>query len=354
MIVAQLPVLGVLYALTSASGNVLGEVLRKRLVGHFSPGVVTWAYRLPTALFIGAIIFVMARHGAHFGFADRGPLFGVSFLHVTPPAEFAAYMVVVTLLIGSATWAHLKAFQVGELSTTAPLLSFTPVFAIFTTWIAFHQYPSTVKLMGVLLVVAGAFAIHLDVFSNGWLDPIKALFRDPGSRWMLLVCVLYAISSPIERSADDISGPYTEAMILAFGTSLMWLLVGVARRENVTAIFSREPWRLLLLSSSDAIVLVTYYASLALVPPFIVQTLRRADLLVIVIMGWLVFKERNIARKFFGCSIMVVGVWLIVVNNLSLEGAAIIASVGLAILLPLSALAVSLERRKSVTQHAAR
>ena len=348
MIVDQLPTFGLLMALTSAGGNALGEVLRKRLVGRFSPGTVTFAYRLPTALFIGIIILLMSRQGATVHIVDRGPLFGAPFLHFAPVSGFAIYMVIVIAILGTATWMHLKAFQVGELSTTAPLLSFTPVFALFTTWIAFQQYPSPVKFIGIMLVVAGAFAIHLDVLSKGPFDPIKAIFKDPGSRWMMGVCGLYAIVSPIEKSVVDMSGPYLESMVLAFGTAAMWLTAGIARgeQEQLKSIFRKEPWRLFFLSSSDAIVLVTYYIAMSMMPPFIMQTMRRADLLIVVLMGALIFKEKNIARKFFGCSIMVVGVCIIVIKNLSLDRALEIAALGLVILLPLSVLAVVRERRR--------
>ena len=346
MIVDQLPTLGIVLALTSASGNVLGEVLRKRLVAGYSPGTVTFAYRLPTALFVGLIILLMHDHGGTVALADRGALFGMPFLHPSPLVAFVVYAVVVTLILGSATWAHLKAFQVGELSSTAPLLSFTPVFALLTTWVAFHQFPSNAKLLGILLVVLGAFAIRVNLLSRAPFEPLTALWRDPGSRWMIGVCVLYAVVGPIERSLDDIGGPYLAAMVLAFGTAGMWFAAGLARGEDMRTIFFRRPVELLALAGSDAIVLVTYYGAMAMMPPVIMQTLKRADVLLVVLMGWLIFKERNVARKFFGCAIMVIGVTIIVVKGMPFAQALLLAAAGIAVFVPLSLLALRNERAR--------
>jgi drug/metabolite transporter (DMT)-like permease len=231
-IVDELPAVGLTMAFTSALGNVLGEVLRKRLVGSYNPGTVTVAYRLPTAVFIGIVIVIMMRSGASPRVVDHGPIFGV--WHLAPITGFLVYALVVTLILGIATWMHLKAFAVGELSTTAPILSFTPVFAVFTGWVAFHNVLSAAKLIGI---------------------------------------------------------------------------------------------------------------AMASIPPVFMQTLRRAEVLIIVLMGWLIFKEKRIARKFLGSSIMVIGVIIIIVRNLTLTQTLWLAATGLAILIPLSLLAPYGERR---------
>ena len=60
-----------------------------------------------------------------------------------------------------ALFCYLKAIQVSPLGLTMPFLAFTPLFVIGTAWLFLGEVPSAAGVGGVVLVVAGAYALNL-------------------------------------------------------------------------------------------------------------------------------------------------------------------------------------------------
>jgi len=326
---------GLVMATVASLGNVAGELLRKQIMLRQNATAATFAYRSLSTLFVAIAVIVLARTGTPVRIVDGGAFFGIPFLHWSPAVTFGAYMVALTAILGYASWAHLKAFQLSALSTTAPLLSFTPVFVIFTGWVGFGEVPSWTKVLGIVLIVAGAFAIHIDLLAESWLSPFKALVGETGSRYMMAVALLYAISGPIEKRVVLMSGAFTEALAYAFGTMALFFALSLAFRVDPRTPFRQEPWTVFWLACSDVLVLVTQLVAAALMPVVVGISLKRAGTIVIVLLGWLWFKEKGISRKLLGSAIMVVGVLLIYLPIGFVE-ALLVTAAGLGILVPLA------------------
>jgi len=326
---------GLIMATIASLGNVVGELLRKQIMLRQNATAVTFAYRSVSTVLALATLLVVARMGTAPKIVDGGPFFGVPFMSWPPGVTFAAYIVVLTAILGYASWAHLKAFQLSAISTTVPLLSFTPVFTIFTGWVGFGEVPSWTKILGIVLIVAGTFAIHIDLLSTGWLEPLRAVLVDAGSRYMLAVALLYAVAGPIEKRVVLMTGPFAEALAYAFGTAALFLLMSLAFRVDPLKPFRREPWTVFWLSCSDVLVLITQYVAAALMPVVVGISLKRAGTIVIVALGWFYFKEHGISRKLLGSAIMVVGVLLIYLA-VTFAQALGLTAIGLAILVPLA------------------
>lgn len=309
-------------ATVGAVANVMGEVFRKKMMLKYSPTATTFAYRTISTILIALAGWWFYTHGHPETIRDVW--------------AFTGLILVLTAILGYASWAHLKAFQLSAMSTTAPLLSFIPVFTLFVAWFFLHELPTATSLVGIVLVVAGTFAIHVDLIGKGWLEPLKAVVKDPGSRYMMSVALLYGVSGPIEKKIVLMSGPFTEGTWYALGTALLFLIIALARRDNPLTPFAKAPMTTVWLSISDAVVLVSQYAAYAAMPVVINAALRRTGTLVVVLLGWLIFKEAGIGRKLLGSAIMAVGALIIYLKFLSLEQALIIAAAGLAVLVPLA------------------
>src|ERR1700676_2291600 len=156
--------------------------------------------------------------------SDSGQLLGANFLPLSPLATFIAYIAILTSILGYSTWLNLRALQLSPISTVVPMLSFTPAFLILTGWIGFGELPTPQKLIGIVLIVAGAFTIHVDLLSEGLLAPLQAIFRERGSRYMLGVALIFSITNPIEKRIVLMSGPFTEALAYAFGSVILFSL----------------------------------------------------------------------------------------------------------------------------------
>ena len=81
----------------------------------------------------------------------------------------------------AALFCYLRAIQVSPLSLTMPFMAFTPLFVIGTGWLFLDELPSVAGMSGVVLVVAGAYALNLHQVRRGWAAPMLAVTREKGS-----------------------------------------------------------------------------------------------------------------------------------------------------------------------------
>ena len=81
----------------------------------------------------------------------------------------------------------IKSLEVSNLSVSIPMLSFTPVFLLLTSYLMLNEFPTLAGLLGVLLVVLGSYILNLHESKQGYLEPVKSIFRNKGiSIWSSL------------------------------------------------------------------------------------------------------------------------------------------------------------------------
>jgi drug/metabolite transporter (DMT)-like permease len=90
-----------------------------------------------------------------------------------------------------ATILYMKAIQYEDLSKTIPMISFTPLFLLATSPLIVGEFPSGWGLVGVILIVIGAYTLNIHKHDHGdYLAPIKSIFEDKGTKLMLLVAFI--------------------------------------------------------------------------------------------------------------------------------------------------------------------
>jgi len=333
----ELSSFGLTMATIASVGNVCNELTRKVAVAKHNVMAVTLSYRIVTCLFMTIVVVVLARYGFPPKIVDSGQLFGATFLHLSPTATFVAYIAILTSMLGYSTWLNLRALQLSPISTVVPMLSFTPAFLILTGWIGFGELPTPQKLIGIVLIVAGAFAIHVDLLSEGPLAPLQAIFRERGSRYMLGVALIFAVTNPIEKRIVLMSGPFTEALAYAIGSVFLFSLLCFAFRQSPRPVIRDVPGFILLIAVFDTIVQISQFAAQSALPVAVAVSIKRSGIILIVLFGWLLFKESNVRQKLLGCGIMVIGICEIYLS-MGLNESVVLALVGLAILLPIAIL----------------
>ena len=107
---------------------------------------------------------------------------------------------------------YMRAIRDHPLSLTLPYLAFTPVFVIAVAWVLLGRAGHRCKGRGgILLVVAGAWLLNGDQARRrdwrSWADPFRAILREPGSRLMLAVAAIYALTSTLGKGAMQYMAP---------------------------------------------------------------------------------------------------------------------------------------------------
>ena len=100
---------------------------------------------------------------------------------------------------------YMAAIRDHPLSLTLPYLAFTPVFAIAIAWLMLGERVTAQGGFGILLVVAGTWLLNADQARagdwRGWLKPFRAILHERGSRMMLAVAAIYAVTSTLGKGA---------------------------------------------------------------------------------------------------------------------------------------------------------
>lgn len=76
---------------------------------------------------------------------------------------------------------YIIALEKADLSLVVPMVSFSPIFLIFTSYWLLGEIPKTSALLGVLLVVAGAYILNTRTSNKGIFAPLLAIATQPAS-----------------------------------------------------------------------------------------------------------------------------------------------------------------------------
>jgi len=242
---------------------------------------------------------------------DGGALFGIAGLHPDPVKEFLIYLVIDVLLITIVMWLYFRALQISPLSMSVPFLSFTPVFLIPTGFLVLGELPLPSKAFGVALIVAGSLAMHRRLFAKGWLAPARAVLREKGSRYMLLVSLIFSITNTLDKKLVTMSDIFTEAFAYGAGLCISFWIMGRVQRSDFAAA-ARGNWTWISLAATlDAVSLLFQLASYTYIAVVITVSIKRAGIVLSVLAGWLFFHERNITDKVIAASVMFCGVLIL-------------------------------------------
>jgi drug/metabolite transporter (DMT)-like permease len=203
------------------------------------------------------------------------------------------------------------ALRLSPLSLTIPYLAFTPLFLLFTESLMLGDRPGTRGVIGVILVVVGAWTLQLKTGGSGPRAAFAAFAREPGSLIMLGVAAIWSVTSVLDKICVTRSSPafYVATFNLGYTVLALPILLILRRPLRSTA---RGEWRLLaLVAASHVISLLAQMVAIRLALVSYVIAIKRSGMLLSVLIGAVAFGERPLAPRLAGAAIMSSGVVLI-------------------------------------------
>ncbi|MES1257636.1 MAG: EamA family transporter [Acidobacteriota bacterium] len=327
--------IGLAMAAATSISNVLTDVARKHALTGRDLIPATFWIRAAVTLVIASVLLFRIAGGAQVTIRDGGPLFGFDSLHFAPVPTFLIYLALDVLLISGVTCLYFRSLQISPLSMCVPFLAFTPVFLIPTGYVILGEVPSPLKAVGVALIVVGSMVMHRKLFAEGWMAPIRAVLREKGSRYMLLVSFIFSITNPLDKKLVTMSDVFTEACAYGLGLAIAFYVIGLWQGADFAAA-SKANWKWISLAGLlDAIALLFQLASYSYIAVVITVSIKRAGIVLSVFSGWLFFHERGITDKVIAASVMFCGVLILYlpVSPLETAGIAALTLLGMAIAL---------------------
>ena len=206
---------------------------------------------------------------------------------------------------------YFKALRTTDISLALPMISFTPVFLIFTSYLVLHEIPSPVGIAGIIFVVIGSYILNMQK-NAPLLEPFRQMFKNKGIFYMLIVAFLYSSSifdKVVILNSDTLFG--TGVTTLVIGSS--FLALSLFQYKGVMQELKLGLPRFLLPAIVTFFIALTVNKALTMNLVAYVISIKRLSVLFAVLIGGLIFKENNLAKRLAGAAIMVAGMALIVI-----------------------------------------
>ena len=207
-----------------------------------------------------------------------------------------------------ATVLYVKAITVSPLSTTVPMLSFTPLFLILTSYIMLREKISALGALGIFLVVSGAYTLHLERPSV--THPFRAMAKEKGPLLMLAVAFIYSVTSNLGKICIEASSPVFFAATYLPALTLFYTALLVARKVDIKEIFKPNKGKIII---GGFIALSFLFHTQALNSAFVSYAIaaKRTSLIFAMIYGRILFNEGRLKEKLTSGALMLTGVFLI-------------------------------------------
>jgi len=280
----------ILFALGAALFTAISDIIAKKVLKNEDPYLVA----LGRSLFAAPILLPL--------------LFFIEIPQLT--AVFWRTMIIAIPLEILALLLFMKGIKSSPIALTIPFLSFTPVFIILTGFLILGELPSLYGAIGILLVVMGAYVLNIRSWRRGVLAPFKAILEERGSVLLLIVALIYSMSSVLGRKMVLNSSPMFLACLYSPVLAVFLLPIAMKKSKNLKKIV-KKPGLLIVLGVLLAITAVFHFTAISLVKTAYMISVKRTSILISTVIAYFVFKEDSIAEHLLGALVMVIGVVVI-------------------------------------------
>lgn len=269
----------------------LQDVFGKKALARIDPYVAAFAWVFFSLPLLSVSVLIT-------GVPELGPLF------------YKALVLSAVILVFASLF-YFRAIKYSDLSIAVPMLTLTPLFLLFTSPMILGEFPGHFGMTGVILIVLGSYILHVKERHKGFWAPFRSLVSEKGSRYMLMVALLYSISGNFDKIGVVHSSPVMWIFSLHF---LLAIGLGAVMLKRTTGIGRqiKDTWPLLIaLGTLNGLGLIfqMFAIKMTLVPYLI--AVKRTSVVMTSLFGFFLFKEKGLRERLIGVVLMALGVFMI-------------------------------------------
>jgi uncharacterized membrane protein len=284
-----------IFAVTAALLTSFLPIINKRILADAHVAVVAW---VPNALSL--------------------PILLVATLMLMGWPRIDTVFLVAVLASGAlnlaATLASTRALQLADASVATPFLSFNPAFTLLISFLTLHEIPTLRGIVGVLLVVLGAYLFQVDALGKGILAPVRALIHQPGVLLAIGASFIWGLTPVAEKIAIQHTTPENPLMV-AFATTLptVVLLTPALLRQTVSPLaqIQRHRWGLLVAGLISGVAPLFGFSAIASGNVGYVTALFKLGAVATVVWATLLLNEPGLRQRLPATAVMACGALLL-------------------------------------------
>jgi uncharacterized membrane protein len=147
------------------------------------------------------------------------------------------------------------------------MLSFSPVLLLFTSRVMLGEELPGMGILGVFMVFVGSYILNISRIKAGLLEPIKAIFKERGSVYILIVVLIWSITANLDKMGVSSSSPIFWSFSMSLGLGVLGLL---ALKLRISFNFP-----FLYLSLADTLSTLFHMIAISLIPvPYVISVKR--------------------------------------------------------------------------------
>ncbi len=283
----------IIYALLTAFLLATSDALTKKVLASRDEYFVAWA-RLLFALpaFLASLLFI-----------EIPPLnkeFWTATL-VALPFEIAAMIL------------YTKALKVSPISLTMPFLALTPLFLILVSYFILGEKVSISGGLGILLIASGSYTLNIHKMRHSLIEPVKAVFREKGSVMMIMVAIIFSLTSSLGKMAITNSSPVFFGSFYFILITILFTPIILSKSKIIITRKDMAP--LAIIGLTYALMIIFHMLAMSLTKVAYMISVKRMSLLFSIFYGHIIFREENIPERALGGVIMFIGFVLIVLSR---------------------------------------
>ncbi|MFO7821490.1 MAG: EamA family transporter [Lentisphaeria bacterium] len=209
-----------------------------------------------------------------------------------------------------------RSLRLASMQRAVPLLSFTPVFLLVTGVLLLNESPSLQGLVGVVVTVTGSYLLSSKGTRMRIWEPFVLLIKEPGARYMLVAAACFSVAGPFFKKAVLSTSPYfTMSVSLPLSTFLL-VSVHLLRGRHFSTLLPKKENLAVMIGLGLGVVGVALSTNFAFELGLIsyVVSIKRLSILISLIMGAVIFHERNLKEHLIPATIMVAGACIIALS----------------------------------------
>ncbi len=275
------------------------DVFKKKATAHYSVGVIFWLVALCEVPFYIVLILWLGI-----------PEIDASFWWIV--GINTPILIITNVLL-------IKDEKIAPLSTTLPLLSFTPVFLIFTSYFFLGELPNAYGVIGIFLVVLGAILLKGEDLRNGLRSRMRHIFSQRSSLYILVIAFLWSFSANFVKIAAEASSAWFY-LAVTVALEALFMTVWMAFRHGKRTVGKIKGHIPLLVGAAVFSVAADVIFLIGLEHTFVSYAIAiKRGLLIVgsIALGAAFFRERNIRYRIGGALVMAIGLLFILVFGAS-------------------------------------
>ncbi len=205
-----------------------------------------------------------------------------------------------------AVFLYIRAIKISPLSLTLPLLSLTPMFLLFTSYVILGETASSRAILGIILIVVGSYLLYFEQ-KRGLLAPFKRFIQEKGSILMVIVAFLYSLTSVFGKVLISNSSPLFFSAYYPIVMSLVTAPIVFSRPQKRLFLKGRF---LILSGVFFSLMILFHMLALSQAKVSYMIALKRLSGVFGVIYGFTFYKEK-LELRLPASLIMVIGAFLI-------------------------------------------